>query len=345
MDTSNIPSVWDWADGGRTNPNGTPSIGGLLYNSSTGGVINNPGGYSTLFEEMDDSPVIEGSEQNTVTHVFKVDWYTGAMLQQMYTRGTAMMDSGLFTNGYPNVSRVLTTRLQPDPKTFKQSATFTVVSETTALPAPPNEFGIETVDFNPPLEKHPRYPALTYNDKRLVNTSVVSDYTDISFQNLEQLNELSSSDIQLNDEKSQALELVYKKWKGEDTFYLSGYKIIFSQYFWFPQQINPGGYIENPFLVVPWAYWQDVNGNNVFMNTCTYNENVFPNANTPESTQPPFGLSWLRKTDSQVLNRTWWKVTSTWEGAPLGIWDNELYSPYLQPYQTSATQGQNTLTT
>jgi hypothetical protein len=48
-----------------------------------------------------------------------------------------------------------------------------------------------------------------------------------------------------------AQELISKIWRGETTPYLTGYRISWSQYYFVPVLLNPGGYIENPVGVVP----------------------------------------------------------------------------------------------
>lgn len=212
-----------------------------------------------------------------------------------------------------------------------------MTSEAQSFAAPYDEFDIDIVELNPPAEKHPRYSALSYSDRNLVRQAFVSDYIDVKQTFINQISQLAQSPNQWANEQGQALELLYKKQKGEDSFYLSGYRINYSRYFWAPQDINPGGYTEDPFSVIPYQYWTDVNGLNIFRNTAQYNYNLYPN-NT-SLVGPPYGLSWLRQTDTLHLNRTWYKLTMSWIGAPLGVWDNEWYNPVLQPLQTTGSAG------
>jgi hypothetical protein len=213
--------------------------------------------------------------------------------------------------------------------------------------APPEEFDIEVVELNPPAEKHPRYSGLTYIQRDNIRNQTVADSADVAQQ---WLNSVTSSCITTNpsisypsalNQYQQGLELMYKKQKGEDNFYLSGYKMIFSQYFWQPVDINPGGYIENPFLVVPAYYWTDQNDNNIFSKTTQYNPNVYINNNNiPNVYAATYGLSWLRQTDVLHQQRTWYKLTSTWVAGTLGMWDNEWYNgSFFQPYQTTGSAG------
>ncbi len=42
-------------------------------------------------------------------------------------------------------------------------------------------------------------------------------------------------------------------------------------------------------------------------------------------------ISWLRKADEVEYQRTWFKTTSIWIGAPIGSWDLQLYSGGNRP--------------
>ena len=220
------------------------------------------------------------------------------------------------------------------------------------FPNPPDEFDVETVELNPALEKHPRYGALTYNQRFLVRNANLVDDKNLQQQYENLLLNVSASSppgtpattIALQITQSQ--EMLFKQHKGEDSFYLAGYKITYSAYFWLPQFINPGGYIEDPVSQggLPYLYWSTTGMNNpqnsVFAKTAVYNQNLYaPSFATGSLTTPPFGLSWLRQADTLHLNRTWWKLTKTWIGGPIGVWDNELYNQALAPYQTKETQG------
>jgi len=350
---SYLPSLWDRADGGRTNPlgtatpfdaNGTSAVAinyiGTTNNLNDGGT--NPQGFPYIFEEASDSPTTEFGEQCTITHKYYVDYYSGQLLQATYPRGLPMIDAA------GNITRVLSTTLVPIPKSDTGVCILTVISEAQSFATPPDEFTIETVELNPALEKHPRYAALTYQDKYLIRGQTLSDNIDVQETYGAQLALLSgslTSDLtDLTNEAAQAQELLLKRQKGEESFYLSGYKITYSRYYWGPVPLNPGGYIEDPFETsnVPPVFVTDPDGNNIFAYTSVWNTNLYPNVENPDTPQEaPYGLSWLRQTDSSALVRTWTKVTSTWIGGPLAQWDNELYNPEFQPYQTQRNQGNN----
>jgi hypothetical protein len=332
-DLNNIPSVYSRADGigGNLGTYTDPKLVALNYAQGLA-----QSGQTTIFEEASDSPKTEMAEQWTITHRFYVDYYTGQLLQTQYYRGYLMTDNA------GNVSRVLSTDLVPMAKTNVQVCLFTVVSEGTNWGNPPDEFSITKVDLNPVAEKHPRYSGLSYLQRYQIRQMEVGDFF-TSQQMMNMANSISISSSATPAQKNQALELLYKKFKGEDTFYLSAFQVQFSQYYWKPQIINPGGYIEDPILSgnIPTFFvgTGDVgNISTIFSEVAQHNPNLFPNYNS--LTNPPYGLSWLRMTDEQSLNRTWWKVTRTWVGAPIGQWDNTWYNGnQFNAYQTSSLQG------
>jgi hypothetical protein len=329
-----IPSLYDRADGGVTNDLGTYTPQQLVALNYSLGL--DASGKTTLFEEASDSPTVEAAEQWTITHRFYVDYQTGISLQKQYYRGYVMTDR------LNNLSRVLSTTLVPLAKTNVQVCMLTVVSEGTNWGAPPDDFSVNIVELNPVAEKMPRYSALTYLQRNTIRNVQVADYTTAQqMTNLVQT--FPTNVVPLLDQRSQALELMLKKQKGEESFYLSGFQIQYSRYFWIPQILNPGGYIQDPFLsgAIPSYFWNGLDANNnlvnIFSQVAQFNQNIYPNYNS--LTAPPYGLSWLRQTDTVTLNRTWWRLTNTWTGAPLGHWDQQWYSQAWQPYQVSIYDG------
>jgi len=345
-----IPSVFDRADGGLTTQWGTPTPAGSLGinwsdgQASLSGTGANPVsgpdifGNIQVFEESSDSPIFDVGEQTTITHKFFVDYLTMQNIVITYKRGYEIYDNTSGPLG-PNLSRVLSNNAQPIPKTGGLIWTLAQTTECMSFPGPPDEMVYDIVELNPAAEKHPRYSALSYGQRSLVRTAEISDFADVTQQAKSNFGTFPSSSNQWANQQGQAYELYFKKQKGEDSFYLSGYKLQYSQYFWYPQDINPGGYIEDPFTVIPYQFWTDDFGENIFSLNATWNPNLYPNPNATPPLDPPYGLSWLRQTDTQVLNRTWWKITYTWIGAPLGHWDNEWYNSALQPLQVSSSYG------
>lgn len=338
MANFNIPSCFDRADG--TNGYGTaPKPGSVIVNYTGINGITITNGYH--FEEYSDSPEIESGEQSTIVHRFNTDFNTAQTLLLTYPRGTVLLDkTGV------NRTRVLSTKMVPVAKTNAQVWTFTMTCEAQTFGTPPDEFDVQVVELNPAAEKHPRYALLTYNERYLVKNAESVDSPDFAQQYINAVQ--SITDV---NHKNAALELLNKKHKGEDSFYLSAYKITWSSYYWAPQILNPGGYIQDPIYTVggtpggglPASFWSTSgtpDGTNIFSQATAFNQNMFP---TP-SGGPPFGLSWLRQSDEQHLERTWFRLSRTWIGAPLGNWDNEWYNQFTQPYQPKPEQGGVTIT-
>lgn len=337
-----LPNYYNRADGNPTYGGTAPPPGAVKFNGVQG---SSAGSTVTFFEEESDSPKVECGEQNTIVHTFNCDPYTAMLLQITYgQRGTIIQDN----SSPPLTSRVLSSTYQPIQKAGALIYKVSITTEAISLfNNPPDEFQVDTVEINPALEKHPRYNALTYADRDAVNRAQVVDSQDLTQQYLQVLQNIpgSGSASPGNDRTNrwgQAQELLFKKHKGEDTFYFAGYKVQWSQYFYYPQPLNPGGYIEDPVSQggLPYGFWSTTGlqgGQNILIvDSTTHNQNMFP----PVSGQAPNpSFSWLRQADTFQLNRTWFKLTRSWIGAPLGIWDNELYNPSTQPLQTQENGG------
>ena len=125
-------------------------------------------------------------------------------------------------------------------------------------------------------------------------------------------------------------EIIQKLWYQEDTPYVAGFQVTWSQYYFAPVYENPGGYVENPFGIVPDYFLspsQD-GSNTIFdlmaqINPQCYSDNGSSNGNV--------NISWLRKADEVEYQRTWFKVTRTWIGSPIGHWDAQIYSGGERP--------------
>jgi len=344
MSLIQIPSTFTRASGVNGNLGTAEAPNSILfnYNGQTQPGVNpqKSNNYITIFEEYADSPQIESAEQTTIVHRFHCDYYTGQILLLSNPRGTIL--TSYDGPNPPYYSRVLSVVLQPIDKTGTRECNLTVTCESLSFGNPPDEFSIQPVELNPPAEKHPRYSFLNYQQRWIVKQAETVDNQDFAQQYINQVSSFSSSVIDSENAYGQALELLYKKHKGEESFYLSGYRLSWSKYFWYPQIINPGGYIEDPIAQggLPAYFWSTNgmnDGTNIFINTTTQNSNLFPNGNYgPVSNN---GLSWLRQTDVMDLQRTWFKMTYSWIGAPIGHWDNEWYNPLPQPLNTNADEG------
>jgi len=125
-------------------------------------------------------------------------------------------------------------------------------------------------------------------------------------------------------------EIIQKLWRNLDTPYLPGWQITWSQYFFAPMYLNPGAYEENPVGIVPDYFIspsQD-GSNTIFDQMAQINPQDFSNNG---HTNGGVSISWLRKSDRQIFQRTWFRIERNWIGAPVGNWDTELFTPNARP--------------
>jgi len=330
------PSGVDRADGVGNFP-GTPTPAGVITINTPNGSFDfiDVTGNGNFFEEYPDSPEIERAEQATITHKWCCDAETANTLIQSIYRGVLLMD----VEG--NTTRVLSSKIS-----YKKGGycDFTVVSEGTNFDPPPDEFTADIVELNPGLDKHPRYAILTYHERYLIKSSANTNDLELASSIFSSISSSFSS-----SHLAPGQELLNKFSKGEESFYLPGVKITWSQYFWAPQYMNPGGFIEDPITsgALPYFFWStntlsddvpDPNVYSIFSQMKRINPNIYAG-----------GISWLRQADTLTLQRTWWRLTRTWLGGPLGKWDAELYTvstgsinsnpPYGLPYNTDPNSG------
>jgi hypothetical protein len=115
--------------------------------------------------------------------------------------------------------------------------------------------------------------------------------------------------------------------------------------YWFrPPQICPGGIIDDPIFnsgtgEVPDYFISDAfppdRNYTIFDYLPTINPQCYSTTGQFVAGRAKYGtdynISWLRKADTCEYQRTWFKVTRTWMGAPIGMWDGELYSSGNRP--------------
>jgi hypothetical protein len=132
--------------------------------------------------------------------------------------------------------------------------------------------------------------------------------------------------------KLAALEIIMKWWRGEETPYLVGYQITWSQYFFRPVPLHPGGRIENPADWIPDYFLSTVfppdPGFTIFDWLAWYNPQSYSVDGAPNG---DVSISWLRKADQIDYQRTWFRVERTWIGSPVGFWDADLYTAANRP--------------
>jgi hypothetical protein len=321
------PSCFDRADGNRfTGLPGTPTPDGAIrYNIAGKGFkdLNDlRSGDGSFFEEYPDSPEIERAEQATITHRFVCDPINGFVLITSTSRGQINLD----LEG--NYTRILSAKLN-----FRRGnyCDFTTISEGISFDTPPDEFSCETVELNPGLDKHPRYALLTYHERALIKQRINTDDLDLQTSIINALSTVfTGSNL---SHLYPAQELLNKYDYGIDSFYLPGLKIQWSQYFWAPQFINPGGFIQDPVTSnnLPSYFWDT---NTTAGHTPNFSDSIFANMVIENPNIYTGGISWLRQEDTLTLQRTWWRLTRTWLGGPLGHWDPELYTVTLDGTKT-----------
>lgn len=150
-----------------------------------------------------------------------------------------------------------------------------------------------------------------------------------------------------------AQEIIQKLWNQLDTPYIAGYQVTWTQFFFQPVYENPGGYIEDPVGIVPDYFFSPVSQNSlargwlyspygnldtlpptaggaptIFDFMAAINPQCYSSDGTPSGT---VNISWLRKADEVVFERTWFRVTRTWIGSPIGMWDRQIYSQGNRP--------------
>ena len=248
---------------------------------------------SAYFEEDPDSPTLEFAEQCTVTHKYHGDWATIQTL--IVGRGAYLVDSF----GY--LYRVLSCTIAHEKG---NAGSMIIVTESISFNVPPDEFDVEPVEFNPALEKYSAYSVLLDTDLANIQSALELP------QETARAEAASRNTYPVG---SQAYNLwnalLSKKRRGEDTFYIIGFKVTWSKFYWNTQPLNFGGYIQNPAAIVPATFIRSTLGQII-----------------------PASMSCLRFADQQSFARTWYKVTRTWLCGSAGKWDPDIYPTYaLQP--------------
>lgn len=133
-----------------------------------------------------------------------------------------------------------------------------------------------------------------------------------------------------------AQELIGKLWRMEDTPMVNGIELTWSEYFWRPPYLDLGGYIQDPITnsknPLPSYFYSPTQPPNssytIFDYLCQYNPQCFSSDGT--GSMGTTNISWLRDADTIDYQRTWFKVTHKWLGAPIGAWDGDLYNGNIQ---------------
>ena len=133
---------------------------------------------------------------------------------------------------------------------------------------------------------------------------------------------------------SAAAEIISKLWRREDTPYVVGFEMVWSQYFFAPVYENPGGYIEDPIGIVPDYFVSPTQDGTttIFDLLAQYNPQCYSQSGMSGG---DVDISWLRQADEVEYQRTWFKVTRKWIGSPIGHWDKDLYTQGPRPQNSN----------
>lgn len=290
------------------------------------------GDTSFIFEEDANSPSIERGEQATIVKTFHCDPVTAQTLIIGLGRGTIQTDSS------GDVTRVLTSRYDYE---RADKVKISVTSEGVSFDSPPDQFAAEVMEFNAALFRHPLFlPILSYNvvpgtynqpadTTQSTGPAIISAIIQVANQSTQQAatswqavitNVTDSTIITL----ANLLQTKYQQ--GIDSWYLAGYKITWSQFYFLMPQMSPGGYIEDPITSgwLPPYFWSDDASSTGFNQFLAIAEIL---------DLPTYqgGISWLRLADSIQYERTWLKITRQWLGGPSGHWDTDLYPSFGPP--------------
>jgi len=145
-----------------------------------------------------------------------------------------------------------------------------------------------------------------------------------------------------------AQEIIAKLWRQEDTPMLNGFEITWSEYYFRPQYLHPGGIIENPITANPplpdyfiSTDYPPTGINTIFDRIGNFNPQCYSATGYADG---GVTISWLRCADTIEYQRTWFKVTKKWMGTPIGGWDGDLYNQFGRPTTVSDYHGIDTTT-
>lgn len=151
-----------------------------------------------------------------------------------------------------------------------------------------------------------------------------------------------------------AQEIITKLWRMEDSPYMPGIEMKWTQYYFLPPYMNLGSYLEDPTFIVPDYFIQpdrpitelpprsgivvpppSPSTDNVFRLNAAGNPQCFSaNGMANGATK----ISWLRKADEVQWERGLAKITYTWIGSVIGYFDLQLYGASNRPVVPSDYQ-------
>jgi hypothetical protein len=146
-----------------------------------------------------------------------------------------------------------------------------------------------------------------------------------------------------------ALEIVVKYWRGEEQPPVYGFQIVWTEFSWFPLNLNPGGYIvlpgsdewagpeNDPYNPLPDYFWNthfppgstdSPAVDSMFARMDQVNPQCYSKDGTKGSGT---AISWRREPDVPVRDRTFWAIQHKWVGSPVGYWDPDLFTQNNAP--------------
>jgi len=140
-----------------------------------------------------------------------------------------------------------------------------------------------------------------------------------------------------DDAKAAALEIIQKYWRGEESPSVIGLDLSWTEFFWKPTWLNPGGYIEDPITQghLPVFLWSTEfppdpadTTKNIFRHMAWVNPQSYSRSGKYDG---EVEISWRREADQEVRERTFFGVKHHWIGSPIGHWDPQLYTRYARP--------------
>ena len=331
-----LPSGLDRADGEGGRP-GVPSAAGQVITDSGGEA-------AARWSEMPDSPEIERAEQGTIVHRYRGSYAEAVARINVTGRGLVRTDS------YGIKTKLLSCTMK---RLDGVNAELTTVEEGVSFDPPPDEFSIEPVELGNSILYHPRYFYALQGDNptdNVRNQAVIrklQDYFENSSPPLRHSaaamidasvgfpagdsTHISGTDLA----KRAALEIIQKWWKGVEVPYVTGWHVEWSQFYYHAMPLNPGGYEEDPMTeavpALPDYFWSPTDPPStatIFELMAATNPQAYSDDGTASGETR---ISWLRKADRMVRQRTWFRVDRTWIGSPVGFWDEQLYSASRRP--------------
>lgn len=147
--------------------------------------------------------------------------------------------------------------------------------------------------------------------------------------------------------KAAALEIINKIWRQEEQPYVVGYQLSWASYHFRPPSLSPGGCIDDPIIggsvEIPEYFISDYyppDRTHLILDYIPmYNPQCYSLSGEILDRRGTYNvdykISWLRKADQIEYQRTWFKLTRTWVGGHMGMWDQQLYRYGRRPSDPS----------